>query len=158
MAKERLSNEIIAQVLTKAVSSLEKTLRTHQGKIEELTGKPLSIDVKELKEVKSDITLKTNEIQKVLSDYKNDFKKSASPLKMANRILFYTTTTVFLLVLGMAIWLFFNNSATETQKLKAQFLDEVFFSGKSAEQNKKAFQQWKNEKEVEKGKITEIMR
>ena len=34
MAKERLSNEIIAQVLTKVVSSLEKTLRTHQEKIE----------------------------------------------------------------------------------------------------------------------------
>lgn len=147
MAKERLSNEIIAQVLTKAVSSLEKTLRTHQGKIEEITQKTLSVDVKELKEVKSDIALKTNEIQNVFSDYKTYFEKSASPLKLANRVLLYTMVIVFLLVGGMVTWLVFNNSATENQKLKAQFLDEVFFSGANAEKNKEVFEQWKNNRE-----------
>ena len=74
MAKERLSNEIIAQVLTKAVSSLEKTLRTHQEKIEEITEKPLSLDIKDLKEVKYDIVLKNNEIQDIFTDYKNILK------------------------------------------------------------------------------------
>ncbi|GIM53302.1 hypothetical protein CAPN004_23310 [Capnocytophaga cynodegmi] len=47
----------------------------------------------------------------------------------------------------MIIWLLFNNPINEEQKVKAKFLDEVFFSGKNAEQNKKAFEQWKTEKE-----------
>lgn len=147
MAKERLSNEIIAQVLTKAVSSLEKTLRIHQGKIEEITEKPLSLDIKELKEIKSDIALKTNEIQSLFSNYKTYLEKSASPLKLANRVLLYTMVIVFLLVGGVVAWLVFNNSATENQQLKAQFLDEVFLNGTNAEKNKKVFEQWKNNAE-----------
>lgn len=43
MAKERLSNEIIAQVLTKAASSLEKTLQIHQNKMEELMKTPIKL-------------------------------------------------------------------------------------------------------------------
>ena len=69
--------------------------------------------------------LKNNEIQDIFTDYKKYLEKSVTPLKRANRILLYMMIIVFLLVGGMVAWLVFNNSVTENQKLKTQFLDEV---------------------------------
>lgn len=158
MAKERLSNEIIAQVLTQVVSNLEKTLRIHQGKIEKLTDTPLKIDVKELRQIQQSIHLKTNEIENVFAKNREVLIQSTTPLRQAKQILFYTGIIVFLLVGGMIIWLLFNNPINEEQKVKAQFLDEVFFSGTNAEKNKKVFEQWKIEKEIDKSEVIEKIR
>lgn len=147
MAKERLSNEIIAQVLTQAVSNLEKTLRQHQGKIEKLTDTPLKVDVKELHYFQNSIASTSKEIETIFTKNKEALTQSATPLKQARQILLYTVLLVFLLVAGLIAWKVFDNSIIENQKQKAEFLDEVFFSGKNAEQNQKAFEQWKNNRQ-----------
>lgn len=149
MAKERLSNEIIAQVLTQAVANLEKTLRKHQETIQNVANQPISVDTKELKQAYSSFTQTANEIDKSVSMHQFHLQKAENPLKKAKTVSLYTMVIACFLavILALEVVSYFKKSITETQKQKAQFVDEVFFSGKDAQKNKAFFENWKTQKQ-----------
>lgn len=143
MAKERLSNEIIAQVLTQSIANLEKTLKAHQGKIEQLAKEPIPINTKELREVYTDITKNTKNIEQNLNQYKAELQKVDSPLKLARKVLLYAILFMVLVLVSVTVTIWLMNQPTTEEKLKAKFLDEVFFEGEHKGSRIKYYEEWK---------------
>lgn len=143
MAKERLSNEIIAQVLTQAIANLEKTLKTHQGKIEQLSKEPIPIDAQELRGVHSEIIENAKNIEQNLAKYKTNFEKTQKPLELARKVLLYAVLFTFLVLVSVTVTIWLMNRPTAEEKLKAKFLDEVFFEGEHKDNRIKYYEEWK---------------
>lgn len=143
MAKERLSNEIIAQVLTQSISNLEKTLKAHQGKIEQLAKEPIPINTKELREIYTDITKNTKNIEQNLNQYRAELQKVDSPLKLARKVLLYAILFTVLVLVSITVTIWLINQPTAEEKLKAKFLDEVFFEGEHKDNRIKYYEEWK---------------
>ena len=145
MAREKVSNEIIAQVLTQSVSNLEKALEKHHKSLIQAMSSKIQVDVSELRKEKSDITANLSDFKQVLNERLVKIEKAEKPLKTANKIAFYTVVSTVAFVVGAVLILYFKSTADDEQKLKAKFVDEVLFTSENKDNFMKLYDRWKNE-------------
>lgn len=144
MAREKVSNEIIAQVLTQSVSNLEKALEKHHKSLIQVMSSKIQVDVTELRKEKSDIAANLSDFKQVLNERLVKIEKAEKPLKTANKIAFYTVISAVAFVIGVVLILYFKSTADNEQELKAKFVDKVLFEGEHKENFKKLYENWKN--------------
>lgn len=146
MAKERLSNEIIAQVLTQMVENLRKDLNKHQVKIEEhgkriqqITEKPLEVQPID----DSKIAQEREKIQQILETGIHSVRKETANFRFLKWGFLFSSVV---LVTG-ALFFYFSqeNSAKDREELQSYraFLKEV-------PKVENAYQQWKTDRDKEK--------
>lgn len=145
MAREKVSNEIIAQVLTQSVSNLEKALEKHHKSLIQVMSSKIQVDATELRKEKSDITANLSDFKQVLNERLGKIEKAEKPLKTANRIVIWTVLAGVLFLVTTILVIYFKTTADEEQKLKAKFVDEVLFTSENKDNFMKLYDRWKNE-------------
>ena len=146
MAKERLSNEIIAQVLTQVVENLRKDLNKHQVKIEEhgkriqqITEKPLEVQPIDI----SKIVQEREKIQQILEKGIHSVRKETANFRFLKWGFLFS---VVVLVIGALFFHFSQeNSAKDREELQSY---RAFF--KEVPKVENTYQQWKTDREKEK--------
>lgn len=143
MAKERLSNEIIAQVLTQVVENMRKDLNKHQVKIEEhgkriqqITEKPLEVQPIDV----SKIVQEREKIQQILETGIHSVRKETANFRFLKWGFLFS---VVVLVIG-ALFFYFSqeNSAKDQEELQSY---RAFF--KEVPKAENVYQQWKTDRE-----------
>ena len=146
MAREKVSNEIIAQVLTQSVSNLEKALEKHHKSIEQATSSKIQVDITEIEQEKHEIKANIADFKQVFNNYLVKFSKIEKPLKMAQKISLYTMLSAVAFAIGVGLIIYFKTSADNEQISKAKFVDEVLFESEQKENFKKLYESWKKDK------------
>lgn len=147
MAREKVSNEIIAQVLTQSASNLEKALEKHCKSIEEVTKTKVQVDTTEMQKEKKEIDVNISDFKQFLNNYAVNLHKTEKPLKRAEKIAFYTLISSVAFAIGVALIIYFKVSADNEQKLKAKFVDEVLFESENKSNFIKLYDKWKIKEE-----------
>lgn len=143
MAKERLSNEIIAQVLTQVVENLRKDLNKHQVKMEEhgqkiteITAKPLEVQPIDV----SKIVQEREKISEIFDKNINSLRKETANFRFLKWGFLFS---VVVLVIGVLFFHFSQeNSAKDREELQSY---RAFF--KEVPKAENAYQQWKTDRE-----------
>lgn len=146
MAKERLSNEIIAQVLTQVVENLRKDLNKHQIKIDEhgkriqqITEKPLEVQPIDV----SKIVQEREKISEIFDKNIISLRKETTNFRFLKWGFLFS---VVVLVIG-ALFFYFSqeNSAKDREELQSY---RAFF--KEIPKAENAYRQWKTDRENKK--------
>lgn len=143
MAKERLSNEIIAQVLTQVVENLRKDLKKHFQKIDEhgqkiteITEKPLEVQPIDV----SKIIQEKEKIQQILETGIHSVRKETANFR------FFKWGLIFCVICfgisGLVFYFSQENSAKDREELQSY---RAFFS--EVPKAKEAYNKWNKERE-----------
>lgn len=146
MAKERLSNEIIAQVLTQVVENLRKDLNKHQIKIDEHGKRIQQITEKPLEVQPIDVSKIVQEREKI----SEIFDKNIISLRKETtnfRFLKWGFLVCFgvLVIGGLFFYFSQENSAKDREELQSY---RAFF--KEVPKAENAYRQWKTDRENKK--------
>lgn len=143
MAKERLSNEIIAQVLTQVVENLRKDLKTHLQKIDEhgqkiteITAKPLEVQPIDV----SKITQEREKIQQILETGIHSVRKETANFRFLKWGFLFSV--VVLVIGGLFFYFSQENSAKDREELQSY---RAFFN--EVPKAKEAYNKWNKERE-----------
>lgn len=146
MAKERLSNEIIAQVLTQVVENLRKDLKKHLQKIDEhgqkiteITEKPLEVQPIDV----SKIVQEREKIQQILEKGIHSVRKETANFRFLKWGFLFSV--VVLVIGGLFFYFSQENSAKDREELQSY---RAFF--KEVPKAENAYQQWKTDRDKEK--------
>lgn len=146
MAKKRLSNEVIAQVLTEVVEDLRTDLNLHRETLEKTAGTKIKVDTGTLNETLSQykaIFERLNEYaSKNTEEMKNSIKQAKSSLKF--NVFSYVSLLVCVLILFFSARWYYQAEELKEENKKIQSTFNQFM--KDSPKAKEEYQKWKSKK------------